>query len=663
MERTTTLFILLIWSLYPIKAQIKSDTIIFNQVLTTIELNSKKTTTPTISIDQALAQDSDVTLIKRGAYAWEPMINNMGDSRITTTIDQMRIFKACTDNMDPVTSYVEVPNLEAIAISNNGEGSGVNSSFAGAIDLQTKIIDTLQSKPFAMDLFGNYQSNNQQKNIGASWSTSAKKIKSYSTFSYKKSANYKAGHNVEIENSQFEKYNASTKVAYTISENKTIESNFIWDRAQDVGYPALPMDVSLAQAFIGSLSYNTKLSQKLKNWQTKLYYNTISHTMDDSKRKEVAIRMDMPGKSTTVGILSTLEIEKWKNHSSQVSISAFENLSQASMVMYPNDPMNKPMFMYTWGDIEQQNIAINIKDTWKVSHNKYLNLSAGVYLNKQGVYNKDALESLKIFYPLMSKSRTDYFSNLSFSYHYKPKGNFNFGANLTFASREFSASESYGYYIFNSHQNYDYLGNPFLKKEWNFQFSGHIEWKSAYFKTRISMENFYLKNYIIGVIQPNLRPMTIGAIGVKKYDNLSYALQNQFHLHTQYLITAKWKVLSELSYYLAKDNNGNNLPFISPLQYKLNLHYNTQRLYNTLEVVVNGKQSKAATYYGETAVPSFGIINLQSTLILPFQNYNQQLKLTLSISNLLDTYYTTYANWNHLPQMGRNMLLSVHYAL
>lgn len=645
------------------KAQVKSDSLFFNQVLTTIELTSKKTTNPVISIDQELANNSNVTLIKRGAYAWDPMINNMGDSRITTTIDQMRIFKACTDNMDPITSYVEVSNLENITISTNGDSSGVHTSFAGTIDLQTRIIDTLQSKPFAMELFTNYQSNNQQKNIGANWSTSSKRIKSYSTFSYKMAQNYKAGKGIEIDNSQFKKYNASTKIAYTIAENKTIESSFIWDRAQDVGYPALPMDVSLAQAFIASLSYSTKLSQELKNWQTKLYYNTISHTMDDSQRKEVAIRMDMPGKSTTIGMLSTLEMQKWEKHNTLLSISGFHNLSQASMVMYPNDPTNKPMFMYTWGDIEQQNIGISIKDNWRLSHNKHLSLSLGIYFNKQGVYNKEALESLKIFYPQMKRNRTDYLSNLSFSYHYKPKGNFDYGANFTLASREFSASESYGYYLFNSHENYDYLGNPFLKKEWNFQLSGYIQYKFNYFKTKISTQNFYLKNYIIGIIQPNLRPMTIGAIGVKKYDNLNYAVQSQLQWYTQYLISAKWKVASELSYYRAKDDKGNNLPFISPLQYKFNLHFNTNKLFNTLEVVANGKQSKPAIYYGESPVPSFGIINLQSTLVLPFKEDSQKIKLTISISNLLDTYYTTYANWNHLPQMGRNILLSAHYTL
>ena len=59
------------------------------------------------SIDEHLAELSHVNLVRRGSYAWEPVVNNMQTERLSTTIDGMKIFYACTDKMDPVTSYVE----------------------------------------------------------------------------------------------------------------------------------------------------------------------------------------------------------------------------------------------------------------------------------------------------------------------------------------------------------------------------------------------------------------------------------------------------------------------------------------------------------------------------------------------------------------------------
>ena len=63
------------------------------------------------TLDEFLQKSTKVDLIKRGAYAWEPIINGMATERTVVTIDGMRIFGACTDKMDPVTSYVEVSNL------------------------------------------------------------------------------------------------------------------------------------------------------------------------------------------------------------------------------------------------------------------------------------------------------------------------------------------------------------------------------------------------------------------------------------------------------------------------------------------------------------------------------------------------------------------------
>ncbi len=62
------------------------------------------------SIDEHLGQLSKVEMVRRGNYAWEPVVNNMATERVSTTIDGMKIFYACTDKMDPVTSYVESSN-------------------------------------------------------------------------------------------------------------------------------------------------------------------------------------------------------------------------------------------------------------------------------------------------------------------------------------------------------------------------------------------------------------------------------------------------------------------------------------------------------------------------------------------------------------------------
>src|SRR5690606_28630950 len=87
---------------------------------------------PLGSIDEYLQKSSAINMIRRGAYAWEPVINNMQTERTLITIDGMRIFGACTDKMDPITSYVEVSNLSEAEIISGQQGSCHGSTIGGA---------------------------------------------------------------------------------------------------------------------------------------------------------------------------------------------------------------------------------------------------------------------------------------------------------------------------------------------------------------------------------------------------------------------------------------------------------------------------------------------------------------------------------------------------
>ena len=104
--------------------------------------------------------------------------------------------------------------------------------------------------------------------------------------------------------------NFSVTSGFKLTKNKWIEGSLIYDKATDVGYPALPMDVSLAQAVITSLKYDyAPLNSPIKDWETKVYFNTITHKMDDTKRPSVSIHMDMPGWSQTFGYYSKVKIK------------------------------------------------------------------------------------------------------------------------------------------------------------------------------------------------------------------------------------------------------------------------------------------------------------------------------------------------------------------
>src|SRR5690606_24548322 len=113
---------------------INLDEVILISVRKTLDYHRQSK--PLSTLDEYLDSSKKVDMVKRGAYAWEPTLNNMFSERLSVTIDGMRIFGACTDKMDPITSYVDVSNLSKASIASGQQGTEHGNTIGGAIDLE-----------------------------------------------------------------------------------------------------------------------------------------------------------------------------------------------------------------------------------------------------------------------------------------------------------------------------------------------------------------------------------------------------------------------------------------------------------------------------------------------------------------------------------------------
>lgn len=632
-----------------------NEVIVIGKKATLHQKQAKSLTT----VEDYLQQSSKVNMIKRGSYAWEPLINNMATERTVITIDGMRIFGACTDKMDPITSYVEVSNLSQANVTSGQQGSCHGATIGGAIDL--KRTDLMLRKMGWNGLFSTgYETNNQHKIIGSSIGYNDSLFYVNIDFMFRDAENYKAGGNKEIDFSQFSKYNFSATAGYFLTPKQSLEGSIIYDKATDVGYPALPMDVSLAEATIASLKYNYfPLSEHFSNWETKLYFNSITHVMDDTKRPFVPIHMDMPGWSDTYGFYSKLK-GKYDNHQFLANLNAFYNKSVAEMTMYPEDPNENLMFMYTWPDVRTFYKGLFLEDLIKVSPKADVKLTANIGFHSNKVADEFGLQSLRIFYPEMDATKNRILKSVSANYNWQNKG-YETGFGLAYGERAPSVSEGYGFYLYNSNDFYDYIGNPNLKNEKSFEGNASLGYKKGNFSSKITASFFYISDYIIGKIDDNALPMTIGASGIKIYDALEYATIFNTDLNVEYKINDNWNWKTQLAYSSGKDDAKDNLPFISPLRYSGHLTYRKEKL--NLGIVATGNlvQNDFASLYGETKTADYLLFNVNAGY--SFLLSNQKMSLQAGVENILDKNYTTFSDWNGLPRMGRNFFLNVNYAL
>ena len=611
------------------------------------------------SIDDYLEKSNKITMIKRGNYAWEPSMNNMNSDRLNVTIDGMQIFGACTDKMDPITSYVDVSNLQKVTVGSGQSGSENGHTIGGGIDLKLPNSKFNQSGlKTSVDL--GYETNGNYRVGGLDLEYSGDKFYIKADGIYRKSDNYDAGDSKEVLYSQFQKYNVSLQSGFKLNNQHSLDANIIYDKATNVGYPGLTMDVSLAEALITSLTHHYKNdSSFVKTLESKVYFNTITHVMDDTTRPVVPIRMDMPGWSDTYGFYSKASL-KANRHNVLVNLNGFYNKSLAEMTMYPNDPNETDMFMYTWPDIRTLYSGIYAKDVYDLNENETLSASIRFGFHQNEIALLTGLESLQIFYPEIDATKKRFLSSFTADYQFK-KDHFDVAFGGGYGERAPSVSEGYGFFLFNSFDNYDYIGNPTLSNEKAIEVNLEANYHSGDFHVGLETSYFHIMDYIIGTIDQTLSPMTIGANGVRVYSALSHATIFDVYLNSSYKISNFFSVNGTIGYNYGKGSDGKNLPLIKPLSYLAEINYSRPLFNAAIQLEGNGNQSEYSSFYGEDETPAYAVLNFNLGNVLNLDNHKFVLKY--GIENILDTNYSSYADWRNIPRKGRNFYLNASYIL
>ena len=610
------------------------------------------------SIDEHLGELKNVNLVRRGSYAWEPVVNNMQTERLSTTIDGMKIFYACTDKMDPVSSYVESGNLQSISLNSGLDGNPqATGNIGGSLDLK------LRKAGFDNDAFHasasvGHEWNGHVQVYGADAALSSHRTYLNAGTFFRHADNYKVGGGDELQFSQFQKVNVFTNAGLRLAEKDMLEATFIFDRATDVGYPALNMDVAKAEGLITSLSY--KHLFRKASWETKAYYNHITHEMDDTQRPDVAIHMDMPGKSWTAGVYSLLTTSL-KQHDLALNYDLYYNRLFADMTMYPGGAA--PMYMVTWPDVGTLNTGVALTDNVRIARNQSLRLSAKVAWQQQRLNNEEGYHALKVFFPGMTDAYHQTTGRIAANYNFLIFKFLNCSIGAGWGSRAPTVTEAYGYYLNNTFDQYDYIGNPSLKNESAVELNGALKCTMHNAQCTIGIEGnvFLFSNYIIGQFETRLSPMTVGAEGVKVYGNISHATIANASLTAEWQLTEQLRWNGKVSYSSGRDADGDPLPLISPVSWQTELQYHYKRLQVGTVMKGNARQSNYGEKYGETAAKAWTILNLAAQYQLSIVNY--QLSIRVGVENLFDKQYATYADWNHIPQKGRNIYMNLTFEL
>ncbi|MFT3751678.1 MAG: hypothetical protein QM800_01990 [Paludibacter sp.] len=650
-------------------------------VLCVIPLNNKQVekfykTNYFSTIDNLTAHLDGISLIKRGSYAMEPQLNGFSGGQLNVTIDGMKMFGACTDKMDPVTSYIEPANLKSIALEHGTNGGLCGNNIGGSIDMALQEPNTKSPHPYYADVSFGYESVSNGRNLLLSTGYTQPKWQWGLNAVYRKNDSYRNGLGNIVKFSQFEKYNIHSVLKYVPDSVNMFKADVLYDLGLNIGYPALPMDVSKAHAFIFGVEYGrVKPSYKL---QAKVYYNSVYHVMDDSQRDSlffvhnkitgkpdsVIMRMDMPGRSNTFGsfVLATFRL----NAKNRLTIKAdnYINSSLAEMTMYMRfvgKAQESPMYLQTWPDILRNVSGLYIQNATIVSDKFFLALNGRLDYALDNLQSEVASRQFSVFNYSLPRTFNKLTKSINLSGRYQLANPVQFTFQAGYSERIPTITEQYGYYLFNAYDGYDYIGNPYLKTEKSLSGRVGLTYANEKLKINLSQSSNLLDDYIMGITNTDIPPLNFYTNGLRVYQNVAGATMLSTGLQAIYNPVKGLYFFALAKYTWGKLNSGEPIPLIPPLKNMLSVNYEKNCWAFQLDNETSLEQNRINVLYGESKSPSFSIFNVKGSYHLMFSDI--MIDCSAGITNLFNTAYYEHLDWGHVLRPGRslNFFIKISY--
>jgi len=616
-------------------------------------------------------------MIRRGAYAMDPQLHGFSAGQVNVSIDGMRMFGACTDRMDPVTSYLEPDNLSSLTIVHGTGGNAFGNTVGGSFNMMLKE-PVLGKENIAFSAGTGYETVSNGSNSRASLEIGKEKWALRSSGTYRKHDSYRSGDGEIVPFSQFRKVNFHTSVKYAADENNILRFDFLLDDAYDVGYTALPMDVGEARARMYALEYSRPSGEIIKNLKARLYYNSVFHLMDDSQRDStfildggvpgtpdtVYMRMDMPGWSNTLGFYLNWEADLGARSKFFFKVDDYLNFSRADMTMYMNsvsNPGEPPMYAETWPEQYRNVAGVFGRYTMQIENNWKLDLNARIDHSVTRVISETGWRQFEIFGYDIDRYYQEMPVSINSSIAWRPWKGIGWQAGVGYSERLPTNSEQFGFFLFNALDGYDYLGNPDIAKEGSAEIWTKFRFSKPGFRASIDARYSHVNNYILGISDPGIPPMNLYAAGLKSYQNIDHARIFGMGLQIQWMPVRPLSVYSITKYTHGKTFSEEALPLIPPLKNISILRYQVKNFSLQAEAEFSAAQNRISKPYGEIPTQGFSVYHMRASWMLSLSAL--QIEFSTGVENIFNKSYSEHLDWGNYYRPGRNIYLNLNILL
>lgn len=654
------------------------DTLITLSEFEVVDLHSRQISYQVTTLTQRTAEIStvrdagdllrmapNVSGIRKGGIAIDPVIRGFKYGQLNIQLNNgQKIEGGCPNRMDNPTAHVEVNDMREIEVLKGPFSLRFGPNFGGVVHMKT--IRPLPYDKFKVHVTAQmgYESswNGLKQQLAVNGGT--KKVYFMLSGNYRDYGNYEDGNQNTVKTG-FTKYNATAQLGLSPWKDHHFILSADLSYGRDLMFPALPMDERTDDTRLLSADYYGRISKLFNALHVKIYHSDVRHLMDNKSR---------PSSDTVVAIAAIHAINWGGRVEGGFEIlggtfnagTDFENIFKDGertkyFIMQPTLPVKTEML---WDDATIINNGFFAEFT-RPLNKADLTASARLDFNaaSSGTLHAENMAGSTVY--LSEETASNHVTwSLSIGGTFRIGELSKISLSLGRGTRNGDMNERYIILLPIGYDKFDYLGNPSLSPEVNYEADLTYDFSTTNAgSVRLNAFYSYVTDYISGVPVPQsvVKPMTAGVLGVKQFENIGNIWLTGFE--ASYQTPPRWKMGADLiaGYTLGinpeskvytlsggeitgvETVKNDPLPEIPPFEATLSGRYRFMkgRLVPILSMRMVAAQGSLSKAFYEKHTPGFILLHFSFSY-----EFSRNLLVTGGISNIMDKAYYEHLNRN-----------------
>jgi iron complex outermembrane receptor protein len=668
-NKTHKYWIIFLTFLFSTNTWAQTDTITMEEILVSAKKDTKLLQTNISSETIKLQDVHDVGemfktqpgfgVAKRGNYAMEPVLRGFKYDQLNVQIDGgTKSSNACPNRMDPFISQVSPEEVEKAEVIKGPYQVRFGPALGGLINIVTMLPEKVNKFKAKGSIEGGYISNGGNYFGQANVQLLSKDLDVSLHADYKNFGDYQSGNGTTIPSS-YSRFGYAVKVGNNHGKNKQNRIQLTWRQgfARDIDHAGLPMDADYDNSTMAYLDYMAQdLSDLIFSLKAKVYGSFVEHEMSTRKRASwkyteavTDVTSESLGGRFELGLKPGDKILEFVglDYAYTNKDGSRERLVRINGCTGDTLPKPKAFTDKGWQDSKMKDLGVFFENKYQVNSN--LLWVAGLRVDYVSYAIDDPAPDFAELYNnnIQPDPDINFSVNTSLTWQFNPSFYIQWAGGRGIRSADLG--EKFINHFSVGADAYEYVGNPHLKPEVNYQTDLIIskEWKIVHIYADVFYS--YLNNYITAFVDTTLQKKFMPCkppAHAKRFTNIDQATMFGFDAGIDIFFAKHFKYGLNGGYTYAQNVSWNEpLAEIPPFTLNTVLGFNSKKVNAEIRARYAAAQNRLSASFSETSSPAFFVTDIAASYS-PFKF----MEIKASISNLFDVNY-----YEHLSRAYKNM--------